>query len=208
MIKARPAKERIGGAGFQPAPSFKPKRPFICAKNAMNKNSPKRDGGTGFQPVQSFQITRRNLPHWQEPGKVYFITWRCQKGKSLSPEERTTTLQAICHWDNQKWTLYAAVVLPDHVHVLAQPLLQDDGGTFDLGEILHSIKRFSARKINLGREVQGSFWQDERYDRIVRDDAEFLEKWQYIRNNPVKAALAAIPEEYPWLYEDNSCFSK
>jgi len=96
------------------------------------------------------------------------------------------------------------VVLPDHVHVLAQPLLREEGSGFDLGEILHSIKRFSARKINQARGVQGSLWQDERYDRIVRDEAEFLEKWQYIRNNPVKMELARTSEEYPWLYEKGS----
>ena len=157
----------------------------------MEKDKSKRDGGTGFQPVQSFQITRRNLPHWQESGRVYFITWRCQTDKFLSPAERTITLEALCHWDSKKWTLYAAVVLSDHVHVLAQPLCRDDGGAYDLGEILHSIKRFSARTINQARGDQGSLWQDERYDRIVRDDAEFLEKWQYIRDNPVKGALAA-----------------
>jgi putative transposase len=170
----------------------------------MEKDKFKREGGTGFQPVQSFQITRRNLPHWQEPGRVYFITWRCQDAKLLSPEERTITLEALCYWDRKKWTLYVAVVLPDHVHVLAQPLWRDDDGAFDLGEILHSVKRFSARKINQSRGNHGSLWQDERYDRIVRDDAEFLEKWQYIRNNPVKEELAATPEDYPWLYEKGS----
>ena len=154
--------------------------------------------------MHSFQISRRNLPHWQEPGRVYFITWRCQKVRSLSLEERTIILDAIRYWDTIKWTVYAAVVLSDHVHVLVQPLSQDDGGAFDLGEILHSIKRFSARKINQARGEQGSLWQDERFDRIVRDEAEFLEKWQYIRNNPVKEALAPFPEEYPWLYERGS----
>jgi putative transposase len=158
-------------------------------------------GGTGFQPVQSFQITRRNLPHWQEPGRVYFITWRCKEGGFLSPEECQITIEALRHWDSKKWTLYAAVVLPDHVHVLAQPLWRDDNSTFDLGGILHSIKRFSARKINQARGEQGSLWQDERYDRIVRDEAEFLEKWQYIRNNPLKDGLASRSEDYPWLYE-------
>ena len=113
-------------------------------------------------------------------------------------------MEALRHWDSKKWILYAAVVLPDHVHGLAQPLWRDDGGAFDLGEILHSIKRFSARKINQARGDQGSLWQDERYDRIVRDEAEFLEKWQYIRNNPVKDVLASTPEEYPWLYEKGS----
>jgi len=93
--------------------------------------------------------------------------------------------------------------MPDHVHALARPLSRPTGGTFNLAEIIHSIKRFSARKINQDRKVQGSLWQDERFDRIVRDEAEFLEKWQYIRNNPVKAGLATISEEYAWLYEND-----
>ena len=168
-----------------------------------SENAEKSPGGTGFQPVQSFQTTRRNLPHWQEPGRVYFITWRSLPGKTLGPEERTVTIDAIRHWNGIKWQLYAVVVMPDHVHILAQPLTQSTGGTFDLAEILHSVKRFSSRKINQGRGVEGSLWQDERFDRIVRDEAEFLEKWQYIRNNPVKAALASNPEEYLWLYEND-----
>jgi hypothetical protein len=49
--------------------------------------------------------------------------------------------------------------------------------------------------------LKGSLWQDESYDPIVRDEAEFLEKWQYIRNNPLKASLADKPENYTWLYE-------
>lgn len=158
-------------------------------------------GSTGFQPVQSFQIRRRNLPHWQEPGRVYFITWRCQKGQHLSCEERTLALNAIKYWNTIKWTLYAAVVLPDHVHVLAQPLPKQEGGVFNLTEILHSVKSFSSQKINQQRREPGSLWQTESFDRIVRDETEFLEKWQYIRNNPLKSGLALYPEDYPWLYE-------
>ena len=165
------------------------------------KNNRKSAGSTGFQTVQSFQVRRRNLPHWQEPGRVYFITWRCQKGRCLSCEERTVTLSAIRYWDTNKWTVYAAVVLPDHVHVLAQPLPKQEGGVYNLTEILHSVKSFSSQKINQQRGDQGSLWQTESFDRIVRDEAEFLEKWQYIRNNPIKIDLAQSSEEYPWLYE-------
>ncbi len=66
---------------------------------------------------------------------------------------------------------------------------------------MHSIKRHSARVINQLRGKQGPLWQDERYDRIVRDENEFLEKWNYIRNNPVRLGLSDRPEDYPWLYE-------
>jgi hypothetical protein len=99
-------------------------------------------GGTGFQPVHAFRITRRNLPHWQEPGRVYFITWRCKDGVGLNEEERTITLEAVKFWDTSKWIVYAAVILPDHVHLLCQPLSAEAGGFFLLSEIIHSIKKF------------------------------------------------------------------
>lgn len=162
---------------------------------------PIEPGGTGFQPVQSFKIARRWLPHWQEPGSVYFITWRCKSGKRLTSEERAIALNAVQYWEGRKWTVYAAVVMPDHVHVLARPFFREEGSAIDLGEILQSVKGFSAWKINRQRGAQGPLWQDERYDRIVRDEAEFLEKWNYIRNNPVKAGLVESPEDYPWLFE-------
>ena len=111
---------------------------------------------------------------------------------TLLERDREEVLKALRHWDGSKWTLLVAVVMPDHVHVLAKPLPRPDGGVFGLGEILHSVKRHSACT---------PIWQDERFDRIVRDYEEFLEKWNYMRNNPVKLGLAEHPEEYPWLYE-------
>jgi len=122
----------------------------------------------------------------------------------LNETERTITLEAVRFWDASKWIVYAAVILPDHVHLLSQPLARGEGGFFDLAEIIHSVKSFSAQKISQCRGVKGTIWQDERYDRVVRDEAEFLEKWQYIRNNPVKEGLAPFPEEYPWLFEKGS----
>jgi REP element-mobilizing transposase RayT len=158
-------------------------------------------GGTGFQPVSSFKETKRNLPHWQIPESVYFLTWRCYKGRVLSPEERTITLNALIYWDNRKWTVYAAVIMPDHVHLLSQPMIKDKDGTFDLAEILHSVKSFSAHRINQLERTKGSVWQDERYDRIIRDEKEFIEKWNYIRNNPVKNGLCEKAEDYSWSFE-------
>ena len=161
----------------------------------------KTKSGTGFQPVASFQTKRRNLPHWQQPGSIYFLTWRLKGEGSLNSEEKTMVFQALRYWDAIKWTLYAAVVMPNHVHVIAQPLTLPDGRAINLSNIIHSVKTFTARTINAQRGVQGAFWQDERYDRIIRDESELLQKWQYLRFNPVERGLASSPEDYPWLYE-------
>jgi hypothetical protein len=96
--------------------------------------------------------------------------------------------------------------MPDHVHALAQPLLKGEGA-WDLGEILHSVKSYSAHCIVKGRRDRRdagptgpAIWQDERYDRWVRDEVEFAEKWQYIADNPVKTGLVRVASEYPGLY--------
>ncbi len=41
----------------------------------------------------------------------------------------------------------------------------------------------------------------ESFDRIVRDEAEFVEKWRYVRNNPVTRGLCAQAEDWEALYE-------
>lgn len=161
----------------------------------------KKTSGTGVSPVHSFRITQRYLPHWQLPGSIYFITWRSKDFQVLSPEERTITLEAIKYWEGRKWTVHAAVVMPDHVHLLGQPLALPGGGFVNLSKILHSVKSYSGHEINKKRGTTGSIWQDERFDRIVRDEDEFWNKLEYIRNNPVKNELADNSEDYPWLYE-------
>jgi REP element-mobilizing transposase RayT len=158
-------------------------------------------GGTGVPPVHSFQVTRRNLPHMQELGQVYFITWRCRTGERLFPEERFLVLDSLKYWEGRKWSVLAAVIMPDHVHALVRCLPHPDGGMYHLAEVLHSFKSFSAHQVLKQRGKTGKIWQDERYDRMVRDEAEFLEKWNYLRNNPVKKGLAENSEDYPWLYE-------
>lgn len=154
-----------------------------------------------MQPIKDFQATRRNLPHWQEPGSVYFITWRIKGERNLSPGEKTLILNSVLHWENIKWVVYAAVVMSNHVHVIAQTLPLPDGSVFNLSQIIRSIKTYSARQINALRGQQGAFWQDERFDRIIRDEKELRQKWEYIRHNPVEKGLCATPESYPWLYE-------
>jgi REP element-mobilizing transposase RayT len=79
--------------------------------------------------------------------------------------------------------------MPNHVHVLLTPITG-----FELEDILHSIKSFTATKINriLGRA--GQLWQRESYDHIVRDINQLQAYQEYIAANPRKARLT--PDEY------------
>jgi hypothetical protein len=60
------------------------------------------------------------------------------------------------------------------------------------------IKGTSARSINNLLGTAGALWQEESFDRIVRDQNEYDEKLQYMWNNPVKAGLVKVSHEYQY----------
>jgi hypothetical protein len=64
---------------------------------------------------------------------------------------------------------------------------------------LQHLKGTTARRANEILRLTGRpFWQEESYDRWVRDEREFQRIRAYVEENPVRAGLVAGPEEYPW----------
>jgi REP element-mobilizing transposase RayT len=68
---------------------------------------------------------------------------------------------------------------------------------------LKGTKGVAAHLINESRGRKGQIWQAESYDRIIRDHSDFLEKLNYMWNNPIKEGLAKDPHDYPgWFFDD------
>jgi len=89
-------------------------------------------------------------------------------------------------------SLHAYVVMPNHVHVLWTPQVS-------LPALIQQVKGPTALHANraLGRTGK-PFWQEEYFDLLVRNDAEFSQIRRYIEWNPVAAALVAQPEDFQW----------
>ena len=99
-----------------------------------------------------------------------------------------------------KIDLHAAVVMPDHAHLIFTPLLGADGWTFSLPEIMHAIKGSAAHAVNVALNRRGSVWQDEFFDHVLRSSESLGERIDYICQNPVRAGLVREGQEYPWLW--------
>jgi REP element-mobilizing transposase RayT len=69
-----------------------------------------------------------------------------------------------------------------------------------LPAIMKLIKGVSARNVNQLLGSSGPLWQEESFDHVLRNDESFLEKREYIRQNPVRARLVISPEDYRWLW--------
>jgi len=91
--------------------------------------------------------------------------------------------------------------MPDHIHCIIQPLIKLETEYWSIGSILHSIKSYSSKQIPKVMLHTGKVWQDGRYDEMIKTEKELFNKWEYIRQNPVKAGLSVTPEEYPFLWE-------
>jgi len=101
-----------------------------------------------------------------------------------SPPPREILRESIFHFDESRWRVGDFVIMPNHIHLLA---VMTNG--YELEDVLYSIKRFSARKINVALDRSGRLWQQESYDHIVRDQAELYRIRKYIADNPAKAGL-------------------
>ena len=157
--------------------------------------------------------TRRHLPHWQKGDAAYFVTFRVARG-SLTPAERQVALDAVLYWNHRRWYVYAVTIMTDHVHLLVQPLsirsqedpadfvrdAADNALSYSLPQLLHSVKSFSAHAINRARGRTGPVWQDESWDRLIRDGGEFETRHAYICANAVEKGLAAKAFDYPYLW--------
>jgi putative transposase len=146
-------------------------------------------------------IRRGQLPHWQAGGSTYFVTFRSLT--NLAPEVRKIVVEHIRFDHGRRYELTLGVVMPDHVHLLFMPKSPAIGVWYDLSDILKGLKGASSRRINQLLGSKGAVWQQESYDRIIRDDREYEDTVQYLLDNPVEAGLVTTWEEYPFFVFGN-----
>jgi REP element-mobilizing transposase RayT len=136
---------------------------------------------------------RRFLPHWRMDGAIYFVTWHMHAGqRPLTASERSHVTTALQHFNGVRYTLFAYVVMDDHVHIVVEP---HEG--FALERLVHSWKSYTAACMQRG-DRSGRVWQREYFDRIIRDDAEFNAKIEYVLENPYQRWPGI--EQYPWTW--------
>jgi putative DNA methylase len=133
--------------------------------------------------------------------------------------------QNLYFHNHLKYHLLAYCIMPNHVHVLLQPipdppvdeaaLLRQDAGrskaasstgeepcgeqpdaSSPLSSIMHSLKSYTANQANALLRRKGQFWQHESYDHWIRDEDELERVVDYIAANPLKAGLARYAHEW------------
>jgi RecG-like helicase/REP element-mobilizing transposase RayT len=184
-------------------------RTFLAAR-CDDQSSSSRDATTNTRDAYAPQsegalYAKRHLPHFDRPWGIYGITISTRRRQKLTPAARTIVLNAIRHFRDKRYGLYAACVMPDHAHILLQPWPKEfdksDNPVFwSVAELMQSIKSFTAHEINKLQKTTGAVWEKESFDRYVRSDRDLQEKFHYILRNPWDAGVAKPNEDYPWVW--------
>jgi threonyl-tRNA synthetase/REP element-mobilizing transposase RayT len=163
-------------------------------------------GAPAGDPSGDATYGKRRLPHFERPWAKYMVTFSTHQRRVLAPAERDLILKSILFAnEHRQYELYAACVMPDHVHLLFEPQIKEDNQQgepvfFSLSEILQGIKSSTAHRINKAAGQQGQVWEKESFDRVIRSDSDLEEKFLYIVGNPWKSEVVGPGETYPWVW--------
>ena len=128
---------------------------------------------------------RARMERWLDAGHGSCILAR--------PEIATLVRDAWRHHDGERYRLIAWVIMPNHVHVAIRLL-----GRTSLTEVVRSWKTWTARRINELLGTHGQVWQEDYWDRLVRDEGHLWSVLRYIERNPVDAGLVDEVGAWPW----------
>lgn len=83
------------------------------------------------------------------------------------------------------------VIMPDHVHFFVRR--PDD---LELGRWIGMLKQALSKHIALAGT--SPIWQRGFFDHVLRNDESYAQKWNYVRENPVRAGLVTKADDWPY----------
>ena len=84
--------------------------------------------------------------------------------------------------------------MPDHVHFFVR-----GGGDFTLSDWLKGMKR--SIYVALAKPPPANLWQPGFFDHLLRNDESYAEKWNYVRDNPVRAGFVSTADDWQYAGE-------
>ena len=138
---------------------------------------------------------RRQLVHGVNPTTggptIVFVTvCTVVRNHVLDNPPVHAALEDIWRHEAKAWLVGRYVLMPDHLHCFVSPT----DGAPDLELWVKYWKRLLTQRLRLpNRTFQLAQW-----DTRIRTAKQYAEKWEYVRENPVRAGLVQHPDDWPY----------
>src|SRR5215213_4730113 len=127
-----------------------------------------------------------------------FVTIVTEHRQTFFKDERIAqaTIEILLNLrEKYDFNLYSFCLMPDNFHGLIG--IGESGIT--LGRICGDFKSLSTRAF--WQFYNGKLWQRQFFDHVIRNEKDFLETIEYIRENPVKAKLVENWKDWKYTVE-------
>jgi REP element-mobilizing transposase RayT len=164
-----------------------------------NGTKTKTDGAGRGNPALHNRKHLRRLGRVFEtyPSPLYYLTICVKHRKHMLASPAIHDLLART-WrealEIHGWMVGRYVIMPDHVHFFATA---DAENAKDLSGFSGCWKSWTRKQLReAGWETFS--WQRELFDRLLRNNESYSNKWDYVRMNPVREQLVEKPEDWPY----------
>jgi putative transposase len=150
------------------------------------------------QPMSRYPRVPPRLDCIFRNNPVYFATFCTYKRRAILANGtvdgafREFTMRA---YTEHNIALGRYVIMPEHIHLFVCG--PDD---FSLGAWIGSLKQALAKSMGRSRGPH-AIWQRGFFDHLLRSDESYGQKWNYVRENPVRAGLVGKAEDWPYADE-------
>jgi putative transposase len=126
---------------------------------------------------------------------LYFVTFCThERQRFLAKDEVHTAFVLFAKRAKDTFNVAVGryVIMPDHVHLFVRG---DDN--FRLGPWVGALKQALAKAGMLSR-AKGQIWEEGFFDHLLRSNESYSQKWNYVRENPVRSGLVKSVADWPY----------
>ena len=138
---------------------------------------------------------------------IYFITTCTLERRAILASTDVAEI-LIDEWRNAHgrhgWAIGRYVIMPDHVHFFCSAEL----GAKTLPTFMQAWKQWTSKRVARELKLSGKLWQEEFFDHVLRSSESYSQKWDYVKENPVRAGSIKRSDEWPWQGEVESLMLK
>jgi putative transposase len=124
----------------------------------------------------------------------YFVTFCThERQRFLAKDEVHTAFVLFAKRAEETFNVAVGryVMMPDHVHLFVR-----GDCNFRLGPWIGALKQALAKAV-MYSQAQGQTWEEGFIDHVLRSNESYSQKWNYVRENPVRAGLVKLAADWP-----------
>ena len=127
----------------------------------------------------------------------------------IKPTNRKVIEEALHFWEGKRLNSHVWCIMSNHFHWVLTIFEKDEHSEpIFLQDILHSVKQFTAKKINKTENRIGQLWAHESFETTIRNNEHYANVFNYVIKNPVAAGLVKNWNEWPGTWTEDMDFSK